>query len=115
MPLAPPPKPLPIIQKLIAAYKVWHKSLPYFPKTSRYTLGGKINTLFLDLLELLITAHYAKKRAIYIERAIIKLDLLKFFLQLAWEMKLLSDKRYISLSEKLNEVGRMLGGWRKSL
>ncbi len=112
----PPPRPLPIIQKLIVAYKVWHKFLPYFPKTSRYTLGGKINTLFLELLELLVIASYSRsERALYVQKAIIKLDLLKFFLQLAWEIKILDDKKFISLSEKLSEVGRMLGGWNKQL
>jgi len=40
---------------------------------------------------------------------------LKFFLQIAWEIKALENKKYIALSEKLNEVGKMLGGWRKGL
>jgi len=28
-----------------------------------------------------------------------------------WETKSLDNKKYIALSEELNEVGRMLGGW----
>ena len=28
-----------------------------------------------------------------------------------WELKDLDDKKYVSISEPLNEVGRMLGGW----
>ena len=28
-----------------------------------------------------------------------------------WETKSLDDKRYIALSEKIEEIGRMLGGW----
>jgi hypothetical protein len=39
------------------------------------------------------------------------LDLLKFFLEIAWEIKLLDNKKYIVISEKLNEIGNMLGGW----
>ncbi len=75
-----------------------------------------MNTLFLELLELLVIASYLKNRRIsYIQKAIIKLDLLKFFLQLTWEIKILDDKKFIALSEKLNEIGRMLGGWNKRL
>lgn len=39
----------------------------------------------------------------------------KFFLQIAWEIKALDNKKYIMLSECLNEIGRMLGGWIKGL
>jgi hypothetical protein len=28
-----------------------------------------------------------------------------------WETKSLDTKKYIALSEKMDEVGRMLGGW----
>ena len=33
-------------------------------------------------------------------------------LRIAWETKALDTKKYISLSEPLNEIGRMIGGWR---
>jgi len=46
---------------------------------------------------------------------ITKLDSLKFFLQLAWENKCLANNKYTELSEQLNEIGRMLGGWKKGL
>lgn len=44
-----------------------------------------------------------------------KLDLLKFFLQISWEIKILDNKKYIVLSEQLNEIGKMIGGWSKGL
>lgn len=48
-------------------------------------------------------------------RAITKIDTLKFFYQLAWESKLIPTDKYTELSEKLEEIGRMLGGWRRGL
>jgi hypothetical protein len=48
-------------------------------------------------------------------QAIGKSDLLKFFLQIAWEQKILDQKTYAALNLNLDEVGRMLGGWKKSL
>jgi len=80
-------------------------------------LGTKIDSLFLDTIENMIKARYSDKieKQIFLKRASVKLDLLKFFLQISWEIKSLEAKKYIKLSEKLNEVGKMLGGWIKSL
>jgi len=47
----------------------------------------------------------------YIKFSIKKTDLLKIFLMLLWETKSLDDKKYIALSEKTDELGKMLGGW----
>lgn len=51
----------------------------------------------------------------YIVKASTKLDVLKFFLQLSWEIKALDNKKYSVLSQKLNEIGKMLGGWQRQL
>jgi len=91
--------------------------LPNFSRDSRHTLGTKIDALFLEVIENTIKAGYSDKaeKEIFLKRASVKLDLLKFFLQIAWEIKSLDDKKYINLSEKLLEVGKMLGGWIKSV
>lgn len=108
---------LSLIQKLKSAYREWYEFLPFFPKTSRYTIGQKIDLLFLEIIEQSIKTGYSDKieKLIYLKRASFKLDLLKFFVQLSWEMKSLDNKKYISLSEKLDEIGKMIGGWIKSL
>jgi len=106
-----------VLQKLVDAYKLWHQFLPHFPKTSRYSLGSKIDYLFLETTESIIMASYStiKEKIPFVRKASTKLDLLKFFLQIAWEIKALDSKKYIALSEYLQEVGRMLGGWTNQL
>lgn len=102
---------------MVSVYKLWHEFLPHFSKNSRYTLGQKIDSLFLEVIENIVKAGYSDKteKLIFLKRASVKIDLLKFFLQIAWEIKSLDNKKYIRLSEKLDEVGRMLGGWIKSI
>jgi hypothetical protein len=51
----------------------------------------------------------------WIRLAIRKLDTIKVFLMILWETKSLDTKKYIALSEKLDEVGKMLGGWHGQL
>lgn len=80
-------------------------------------MGAKIDNLFLEVIENILKAGYSDKleKQIFLKRGSVKLDLLKFFLQIAWKIKSLDNKKYIKLSEKLDEVGKMLGGWIKSL
>jgi len=108
---------LPIISKLISAYKKWQEILIHFPKTSRSTLGSKIDLFLIETIELLfISASSTKQEKLPIlAKANIKLDLAKFFLQVAWQIKAIGNKKYISVSADLEEVGRMLGGWVKDL
>lgn len=117
----PPPRQLTnipsVLTKAKVTYSLWFKTLADFPKIYRYALGGKIENYFLDLLELIITSLYLPPDQKYrqLTVAITKLDAVKFFLELAWENKCLVDVKYTALSEALNEIGRMLGGWKKGL
>lgn len=106
-----------MLGKLISAYKLWHEYLPHFPKTARYTLGEKIDTLFVDAVEVISIATFLTKdeKSPFVRKAIVKLDTLKIFLKIAWEINALETKKYITLSEALYEPGRMLGGWHNQL
>jgi len=87
------------------------------PRTARYTTGARIENHFLDLLELIYQAYYAplENKSDLIIRSISKNDLIKYLLQIAWENKLLKESPYLKLSGKLQEVGRILGGWKNSI
>lgn len=114
---APPPAVLPLLQRLKAVYQLWHSIVPHIPKLHRYTFGGKIDKLFLEILEIVFRAQYAKpeQKLQYLIAGSGKIDLLKFFLQIGWESKLIDNKKYLALSTELDEIGRMLGGWKKGL
>jgi len=74
--------------------------------------------LFIELLELIYRAIFAGERGekiLLLNHAIAKLNLLNFFLQIAWEHKHLENQKYALLGECLGETGKMLGGWRKQL
>jgi hypothetical protein len=97
----------------VSAYKVWHEFLPHVRRDARYTLGIKIDNLLIETTDLTYRANYASKgqKLPYLERATRQLDLAKFFLEVLWEIKALDGDKYIALSEKLYEIGKMLGGW----
>lgn len=111
------PKLIPVVLRLKDAYGLWQAYLTHFPKQSRYTLGNKIDEVFLLAIEYCFLASYAPRdtKIIHLNRCISRVDLLKLLLQLSWEIRALDTKKYTVLSEQLQEVGRMLGGWKKGL
>ncbi|MBI3231627.1 MAG: four helix bundle protein [Candidatus Doudnabacteria bacterium] len=108
---------MPVLQKITDAYKLWHNYLPHLPKLVKYSLAEKINVLFTDVIELALTAGFTSRdhKALLIQKASIKLDTLKYFLQMAWELKALNNKQFAEISTSLVEAGKMLGGWQRQL
>ncbi len=67
----------------------------------------------IETIEASVLASLTKgpEKLLHIKHASTKLDLTKFFLQTAWEAKAIDTKKYVLISEPVNEIGRMLGGW----
>ena len=108
---------LPVIEHAAKVYKDWYQFRDHLPKKFRYAIGNKIDSLFIEILELLFIASYQniESKLPTIETVIKKTDILKFFLRIAWDIRALDDKKYILLSEQIQELGRMVGGWKKQL
>lgn len=106
-----------MVSRLVETYKIWQQFLIKFTKLTKYNLGSEIDSLFLEVIKLLFRASYLNKdqKLPILQVAIEKLDLLKFFMQVAWEMKSFDNQKYILISTHLNEIGKMLGGWKNHL
>jgi hypothetical protein len=104
---------LPLLQKLKGVYLVWYSYYQTIPKLHRHSLGQRIDTLFVEIIEAISIASFLarEQKQPYILLAIRKLDTLKILLMVLWETKSLTDKKYIALSVQLDEIGKMLGGW----
>ena len=110
---APPNGILPVIHKIKQAYLLWHGFCSELPKQDRYSLGFRIDSLFVEAIEAIAAASFLspQEKHPYVRLAIRKLDALKVLLMILWETKSLDDKKYIALSVSLDEIGRNLGGW----
>jgi hypothetical protein len=49
-----------------------------------------------------------------LQKASIKLDVLKVLIRLCKDLKVLDNKKYLILESQIQEIGRMLGGWIKA-
>ncbi|MDE1975180.1 MAG: four helix bundle protein [Patescibacteria group bacterium] len=101
------------MHKIKDAYLLWHGYHQIIPKTHRYTLGARIDSLFVETIEAVAAATFLSKeeKLPYVRLAIRKLDSMKVLLLMLWETKSLDNKKYIALSAKLEDCGRDLGGW----
>ncbi|MDD5071975.1 MAG: four helix bundle protein, partial [Patescibacteria group bacterium] len=107
-----------VLIKAKEIYQIWHKNLINLNRLDRCTIGSKIDENFLSFLELIFRASFAHdkfEKLSLVSQATGKNDLLKFLLQIGWEHKIISHNNYGSFILSLDEVGRMLGGWKKSL
>ena len=96
---------------------MWLSIVPHIPKSSRYTLGQRIENKFLDLLEQSYLAYFSSsdKKESEISKSIFSLDIIKFLVSISWEGKILPNKKYEEISIKLDEIGKMMWGWKRSL
>ena len=103
------------MQHLVSCDKAWQETVRRLQKDLRYTLGAKITSVYLEVLEAIFLASITsgERKLPILQTASVKLDLLKFFMQVVWESKGIDTQKYTLFSEQLAQIGRMLGGWRK--
>ena len=94
-------------------YLVWYGYYQILPKAHRHSLGQRADTLFIELMEAVATASFLspQEKSPYVRLAARKTDTLRVLLMVLWETKSLDDKQYIAISLKMEEIGKMLGGW----
>ena len=85
-----------------------------FPRSQKFTLGDRIVNISLDTLDVLIEATYTRKRLPLLQKANVQLEKLRFLIRLCHDFKLLSSKQYAYISNEINEVGKLVGGWIRS-
>lgn len=86
-----------------------------FPKDQRFLLADRIEIILLDILELLIEAVYSRDKKDILVSANLKLEKLRFMVRIAKDMKYINVKGYDYFCQSVLEIGRMVGGWKKSL
>ena len=85
-----------------------------FPRSQKFLLGDRIQSTALDTLERLIEATYTKRRMRILNDANLAVEKMRFLFRLAKDMRHLDLRRYEHAARELDEIGRLIGGWRKA-
>jgi len=94
---------------------VWaSQHLEKFPKAYRFTLAERVGNRLYEVLEILIEAKYTSATKELLKRVNLHLEVLRFQFRLAKDLRCWSIDHYGSGCRKVDEVGRLVGGWLKS-
>jgi hypothetical protein len=85
-----------------------------FDRAYRFTVGERLTSQGLDLMTTLVEAAYSREKDNLLQQANRKINSTRYLLRLAKDLKLMSIDSYGFSAEKLDEIGRMVGGWRKA-
>lgn len=104
-----------MIHKLYELYKIIHQDTAKFPKTEKYTLAETIKSRLLNLIEGIWEANALPlpERLRLLDRLQRTLDLIKILVRLPYDLGIYQLNGYLYREERLQEIGKMLGGWRK--
>ena len=102
-----------IIVKLIDLFVDAHSRIEKFPKRNQYTIGKRIEDTLLEIisLTLLARAKTGKSELLILEKIDTHLREIMVLLRIAEKMKILKTSGYTTLSERIIELGKILGGW----
>ena len=108
---------VPIYHKLYGLYKMLHSYQNGIPKSQRYSLWLKCENITLSLLETLIHIGGCKseERTKFLHKMSTQLDLLKVLFRLAKDTLCIDTKQYLVIQDFVQEIGKMIGGWIKSV
>lgn len=86
-----------------------------FPREQRFVIAQRLQNTAMDYMECLYLATDMNHQSQALRRADIKLKQLRFYLRLSHDLKLMNIKRYEHASRLIEELGRLLGAWIKTI
>src|ERR1035438_7625458 len=106
---------LPVVVQKAYELNLWLvKKVESFPRSYRFSVGDRLVHGVLDLLLRLVDAAYSRDKAGILMEVSGMLNRMRFLLRLAKDLNLLNVDSYGHAAERVEEIGRMVGGWRKA-
>lgn len=108
---------IPILKKTYDLYKTIDEYRKVIPKQHRFTIYVRSEEAIIDVIEKFYEAGYLKgaDKVNLLDKASVRLNMLRLFVRLMKDTKAIDNKKYILLQTSIDEIGRMLGGWIRSL
>jgi hypothetical protein len=108
---------IPVLNKSYELYKLFHEYRKVVPKQDRFTIYERSENVILGTIELLLEASFGnrERKIILLEKASVKLNILRFLIRLMKETRTFDLKKYTLLQSLIDEIGRMIGGWIRAM
>jgi four helix bundle protein len=106
---------LKIRQKTEEMIAYGYTAVRQFPKSERHVLAQEIRITMWSILRLIIVTNRRYHKKITMQDLDAELDLLRSQIRISMELKFLPFHQYEVWSRHVDEIGRMIGGWFKSI
>jgi hypothetical protein len=107
---------LPILEKTYELILWLYPTVNKFPKSQRFVLGQRIENTILKIIESIIGIRVAinsEEKLWQLKKISVEIDKMRILIRLSKDLGFIKTSQYVFASEKINEMGRMLGGWMK--
>lgn len=104
-----------IFQKLYDLFVYTHRLVAKFPKSQRFLISNYLLQVNIEMIRLTIVANSKPDRQEEQKQISTNLDLFRIYTRLAKDINFISIKKYELMMEKINEIGRLLTAWKKSV
>ncbi|MEM4326461.1 MAG: four helix bundle protein [Candidatus Pacearchaeota archaeon] len=108
----------PIVMDLVLAYKQWYGIHQHLPKLYRITISHQMLTTLSNCIEHAVIANFAKKNSMELEfgkESLLqlrgKIELVKAYALISWEMKFISHGFYGQFSERIENISKQAAMW----
>lgn len=114
-------------RRFLQMVKLLNLYLNHFPKHEKFGLALKIRNVAYEVYELIVESQKRYHKKTTLTNLDIKHEQLRMLIRLAFELGYFNfkgkgseksgetgRKRYLAISDKVDEIGRIIGGWIKS-
>lgn len=106
---------LKILQKIFDMMEYAYPALAQYPKSEKFALCTDIKHSMDILLERCIEAQKKYYKKTTLQDMDVEIMKLRAYIRLSFQLGFLPSKKYEIWSDRLVEIGKMLGGWIKTV
>lgn len=110
----PPGRSATALEKHYAFLRWLIPTVEQFPRGQKFLLGDRLQTAALTVLDCLIEATYSRRPDPALVKANLELEKLRVLFRLAHDLHHVDGRRYEFAARSVDEVGRIIGGWRRA-
>ena len=88
--------------------------LDKFPRNRRFTVGERLESRLLEMLQHLVEAAYSREKSESLQQANRQLSVFRHLWRLSYELHLIDLRRYRYGSEQIVDIGKQIGAWHKA-
>ncbi len=86
-----------------------------YPKSQRFLLAERTSKLALEFYDLIMEGAFTHNNSNqFFNQADLLLNKIRLYIRLSFDLQCISFNQYEFASKSLDEIGRLLGGWKKN-